>query len=134
MTYIAGERALVELRKRVRIFLDSKERPHVHSCEVLDALQILKNDLVIPQSTNDNDALLDTILYGCYDSRIEDENTRTGGNNVIHGYAGCAYPLVLSHNCPNNSIYLLWAQTEATDGRPGLRALFPRISRHLEGR
>lgn len=134
VTYIAGERALTNLRERVRSFLHSEERPHVYSCEVLDPLQLLKEDLIIPQSNNDNDALLDEMLYGYYDSRIEDENTRTGGENVIHGYADCALPLVLNHNCPNNSIYLLWAQTEPTADCPRLRALFPRISRHLEGR
>lgn len=41
------------------------------------------------------------------------------------GYAKCQLPIVLSHNTPNNSIYLLWAEdTHKVDG------LFPRVSRH----
>lgn len=134
VTYIASEQSLVELKDRVQGFLDSDERPHVSSCKVLDSLQLLQKDRMIPQPGNDNDELFDEMLYSYYDSRIEDEHTRTGGKNVIHGYAGCALPLVLSHNCPNNSVYLLWAQTEPANGCPGLKALFPRISRHLEGR
>ncbi len=33
------------------------------------------------------------------------------------GFAACALPLVLAHNCPNNSIYLLWADPLETARR-----------------
>ena len=46
------------------------------------------------------------------------------------GYDGCALPLVLQHNTPNNSVCLLWAETEAL----GRRGLFPRYERHHKGR
>ena len=134
VTYIATEQALSELRKNVSLYLRSAERPCVSYCEVLPPLQLLHSDQTVPQPSNPNDELLDDMLYGYYDSRIEDANTRTGGRNVIHGYGGCALPLVLSHNCPNSSVYLLWAQTERSGDCPGLKALFPRISRHWEGR
>ena len=134
VTYIASEQAITDLRQRVLSFVSSDERPYLYSCTVLDPLQMLNRKLTIPQSDNSNDGLFEDMLYDYYDARIEDEHTRTGGRNVILGYGGCALPLVLSHNCPNNSVYLLWAQTEKTDNCPGLRALFPRISRHLEGR
>jgi hypothetical protein len=50
------------------------------------------------------------------------------------GYVDCALPLVLSHNTPNNSISLMWADT--TDEPEGLarRALFPRYERHHRDR
>jgi hypothetical protein len=50
------------------------------------------------------------------------------------GYADCALPVVLSHNTPNNSICLLWADT--TDEQQSLkrRALFPRYERHHRDR
>ena len=134
VTYIAGEQAIADLRQRVDSFLASDKKPHLSSCEILDPLQMLNRSLTIPQSGNDNDELFDEMLFDYYDSRIEDEHTRTGGKNVIHGYAECALPLVLSHNCPNNSVYLLWAQAEKTDDCPGLKGLFPRTSRHMEGR
>ncbi len=134
VTYVASEQAYNDLKRRVQSLLASDEKPHVSSCEVLPPLQLLYSGLNVPQEKNSNDILFDEMLRRYYDSRIEDENTRTGGEDVIHGYAGCALPLALNHNCPNNSIYLLWAQIEQTEGRPGLKALFPRISRHLEGR
>jgi hypothetical protein len=134
VTYVASEQAFNELKVWVQSLLASAERSHVSSCHVLPPLQILYSDLKVPQQNNNNDELFDRILHNYYDPRIHDEYTGTGGKDVIHGYAGCALPLVLNHNCPNNSIYLLWAQTERVEDLPGLKALFPRVSRHLEGR
>jgi hypothetical protein len=63
-----------------------------------------------------------------YDPAAFNEHIEVGGTDTAQmGFAGCALPIVLSHNTPNNSVYLLWG-TES--GRfPGL---FPRISRHKE--
>lgn len=61
-----------------------------------------------------------------YDSKVEDDHTRKGGTNVKRGFAGCALPLVLSHNTPNNSMFLLWANPDDCN----IRGLFPRVSRH----
>ena len=57
-----------------------------------------------------------------------DGHLGTGSQDVIHGYGGISLPLILAHNTPNNSVYLLWAE------KPGLKtkALFPRVSRHRE--
>ncbi len=59
-----------------------------------------------------------------YDPAIEDQHTRVGGTDVKYGFSACGLPLVLGHNTPNNSLALLWADSE------GMRALFPRVSRH----
>ncbi len=59
-----------------------------------------------------------------YDSSIEDDHTRKGGADVRYGFADCGLTVVLSHNTPNNSLPLLWADTKS------VRALFPRVSRH----
>ncbi len=44
---------------------------------------------------------------------------------VKFGFDGCGLPMVLHHNTPNNSIYLLW-----TRKRAGLSPLFVRHERH----
>ena len=67
----------------------------------------------------------DSLLHAYYDPTIEDEHTRKGGTDLKYGFASCGLPLVLSHNTPNNSLYLLWAESEK------VRALFPRVSRHI---
>jgi hypothetical protein len=61
-----------------------------------------------------------------YDLDVEDEHTKVGGGNVKRGFANCGLPLVLSHNTPNNSVCLLWADPELYK----IRGLFPRVSRH----
>jgi len=63
-----------------------------------------------------------------YDDRAFDKHMAVGGTDTARlGFAGCALPLVLSHNTPNNSIYLLWGQENF---KPF--GLFPRVSRHRE--
>lgn len=63
-----------------------------------------------------------------YDQLAESKATRVGGTvDVRFGFANCALPVVLCHNTPNNSIYLLWG--EDTYSFPGL---FPRVSRHRD--
>jgi len=69
-----------------------------------------------------------------FDDVVMDGNLRKGLERCDEpepwlGFACAALPVVLSHNCPNNSINLLWAEAAARDGRP-IRALFPRRARH----
>ena len=70
-----------------------------------------------------------------YDPVIETEHTKVGGvSSMSLGYAGCALPVVLEHNTPNNSVALLWAETDGGD-RNGItahpmRPLFRRRQRH----
>ena len=71
-----------------------------------------------------------------YDPELETEHTQIGG--VTHlglGYGGCAIPVVLEHNTPNNSVALLWAETRGgeRDGvvAPAMRPLFRRRQRHI---
>lgn len=70
-----------------------------------------------------------------YDPLIRTKHTDVGG--AIHlglGYGGCALPLVLEHNTPNNAVALLWAETNGGDrgGKiaPAMRPLFRRRQRH----
>ncbi len=78
------------------------------------------------------DAQFLTLVDGCqyYRERSLDEHEAKGGTDTVkRGFAACALPLVLAHNCPNNSIYLLWADPLE---RNSARGLFPRIVRHRE--
>lgn len=65
-----------------------------------------------------------TLADKYYDESVETKHTKKGGSDVKFGFNKCGLPVVLSHNTPNNSLALLWAETER------LRALFPRVSRH----
>mgnify|MGYP006291960193 CR=1 FL=1 len=77
--------------------------------------------------TTDTDKAFMELIDSYYDPCAADEHTRKGGTaDVKCGFSQCALPLVLSHNTPNNSVFLLWANPE----RHSVRGLFPRISRH----
>lgn len=64
----------------------------------------------------------------CSNNSVVDKHFRVGGTDQANlGFAGCALPVVLGHNTPNNSVYLLWGPEQL---KP--HGLFPRVSRHRE--
>jgi hypothetical protein len=86
--------------------------------------------------TGEDDPELAAILDRYYDEAIQTKHTDVGGHSKIHlGYGRCGLPLVLEHNTPNNSVALLWAESEGAisdDGssRHAMRPLFRRQERH----
>jgi hypothetical protein len=81
----------------------------------------------------DDDFIALTNSY--YDPILRTKHTDVGGATRLGlGYGGCALPLVLDHNTPNNSVALLWAETDGgnRDGTvaPAMRPLFRRRQRH----
>jgi hypothetical protein len=72
------------------------------------------------------DALLSHPDYT--EAKAADKHFLVGGTNDPRlGFAGCALPVVLSHNTPNNSVYMLWGPEHYE-----FSGLFPRVSRHRE--
>lgn len=69
------------------------------------------------------------LIRAYYDDSIEDEHMRKGGEDARYGFGKCGLPLVLEHNTPNNSLALLWAETEG-GGQHAMRPLFRRRQRH----
>lgn len=62
------------------------------------------------------------------DQSAVDKHFLVGGtSDATLGFAGCALPVVLSHNTPNNSLFILWGSETHS-----FRGLFPRVSRHRE--
>jgi len=69
-------------------------------------------------------SLMDDNRY--FDGNADDEHDLAGGGKTKrYGYADGRLPVVLNHNTPNNSVYVLWAEDVHT-----VRGLFPRVSRH----
>ena len=95
---------------------------------------VLPHDLPINMDGECHDDFIKlTQIY--YDPVIRTKHTDVG--RVTHlglGYGGCALPLVLEHNTPNNTVALLWAETDGgiRDGAPApaMRPLFRRRQRH----
>jgi len=86
-------------------------------------VQRLPNEITLIEGTKPE---IDALIQKYYDDSNETASTRLGGTDLRYGFAGCGLPLVLSHNTPNNSLGLLWA-----DG-PQMRSLFPRVTRHKD--
>lgn len=68
-----------------------------------------------------------------YDTSIETVHGEAAGERSLkRGYAGCALPVVIHHNTPNNSVALLWAESAGKGGanNHAMRPLFRRRQRH----
>lgn len=76
-------------------------------------------------STVNNQQIIDLCNKDIYYDGHELEDKHSG--EVRLGFSGCALPVVLYHNCPNNSLSILWAYENARFG-----GLFPRVPRHKE--
>jgi hypothetical protein len=83
--------------------------------------------------TNPGDAPIMDLCDRYYDhelfDRLKKHCEEAGQTHMRYGYAYCALPVVLEHNTPNNSIPLLWAETDGKQG-PAMRPLFHRRDRH----
>ena len=71
------------------------------------------------------------LVRDCYDDSIETKHMKLGSEDARLGFGGCALPLILEHNTPNNSLALLWAETDGEDGKHAMRPLFRRRQRHV---
>jgi hypothetical protein len=116
LLYMATARARAALARHLK---EIESRSRIPS--VVSVVHPIGND--ISTVAGGEERILE-LLERYYDAAIEDEHTQKGGTDMKFGFAACGLPIVLSHNTPNNSLYLLWAQTQS------LRPLFPRISRH----
>ena len=68
-----------------------------------------------------------------YDPSIENKhNEESGVRDIRFGYAECGLPLILEHNTPNNSVSLLWAESDPQVKKQyhSMRPLFHRRQRH----
>lgn len=127
--YVSTNQARAALDKRVKAAHDEwPERDY----EAID----ITEGLLLPPSLRMRPATDEAMLALCdkyYDHdlyiRLKKHCDEAGQSDMKRGYARCALPLVLEHNTPNNSIPLIWAETEGKDG-PAMRPLFRRRDRH----
>ena len=117
--YVATQTAIENLNGLMKDFdklAAWSQSPKIHY------VQLLQDQMMIDRVA---DPAFCGLLDSYYDDAIEDQAKQVGGNSSKFGFAGCALPLVLSHNTPNNSVSLLWAPSP-------MKALFPRFERHVE--
>lgn len=117
--YIMTDKAREHLHEHIPQFWN-RVKSH---CDVQAILQ-LGNEVKLGK---DEDEEMQLLIEKYYDHEIFGENMQVGGTTDGKlGFAGCAIPVVLSHNTPNDSIFLLWSYSDK------IRGLFPRVTRHKE--
>ncbi len=111
---------ITEFAKNRLVELIPRLQPPLNRTVLLPA--VVLPDSVRILSPENNESSAQTIASLCanyYQDDMGDEHT----GNVMFGYESCGLPIVLHHNTPNNSIYLLWSRK--------LKApLFVRYERH----
>lgn len=115
--YVATEGALANIHAGV----DALRKTYGIDATVLP-VQRIGTDVSLKAS--DSDPMID-VIKKYYDASVEDEHSKKGGSDLRFGFAAGGLPLVLHHNTPNNSIFLLWVE-----GSDRVSPLFPRVSRH----
>lgn len=115
--YVATEQALENIRAGAALIRAK------HGAEItILCVQQLNNSISI--RATETGPMID-VINKYYDPAVEDEHTKKGGSDLKFGFAAGGLPLVLHHNTPNNSIFLLWVE-----GSGKVKPLFPRVSRH----
>lgn len=131
--YVASADAVTRIRRQLRCVTDAFPEDFAGLPRTSFGI-VLPSDLPIDKVPGRYDDFLQ-LTQTYYDPEIETKHTAIGG--VDHqglGYGGCALPVVLEHNTPNNSVALLWAETKGTDvngmRHHAMRPLFRRRQRH----
>ena len=119
--YVAADQAIQHIRAELRKFPFTKGSVRLEVIHALPATARLDGagDAKIIALANDD-------RY--FDKEVDDQHSEVGGSSSRLGYADCRLPLVLAHNTPNNSIFLLRGEYTHT-----FTGLFPRVSRHKRG-
>lgn len=125
LLYVATDRAMEYLERELNLHYTAAG---VVPPRPLAVCRISSDSAVSPANELDTEFLKMVDGEDYYRKREMDEHELKGGtDDVKRGYAGCGLPVVLVHNTPNNSLYLLWAnETDSVKG------LFPRVTRHKE--
>ena len=113
--YIASSQAVDHINEYLRRYNFTKGLIGLH------VVHVLARDTPL-QDERDSDILRLARCRDYFDASADDKH----GKKQL-GYANCRLPVVLNHNTPNNSIFILWGEDHHT-----FRGLFPRVSRHRE--
>ena len=116
--YLATKKAITQIKKMVQ----QKLKAERFSVEVIIVHEINDSTMLNKQNL---DSFLD-IIKKYYDRGIESDSYKKGKcDNPYLGFDECGLPLILSHNTPNNSLPILWFNSD--DHK--FRGLFPRVQR-----
>jgi hypothetical protein len=126
--YISSRRASVVVEDNYRKALQERGESNLFRNVEFSFGTILPDDLPIDEARYGDFMRL---VEKYYDPVIETSHMRQGGEDARLGFGRGALPLILEHNTPNNSVALLWAETDGGEGIHAMRPLFRRRQRHF---
>ena len=121
---IATEEAIVNIKRQVNQFLVENDMTNLIQFNV-DCVQLVKTEEIaqIKQHPGLKNVVKKDQYYDW--TIILNDSYRKGKHDEPYwGFNECGLLLVLSHNTPNNTLPVIWEDTDK------FRGLFPRISRH----
>lgn len=122
--YIILYLATTQARKHLETIISKMFSPDKPQCTI-QIVHELKDSVKL---NTDDDKEFTKLLKKYYDDDIEDEHYLKGKHAKPYlGFDECDIPLILNHNCPNNSVPILWFEEYRK-----YKGLFPRASRHGE--
>lgn len=114
--YVATTQALANIEKGAEVLRKA------HGIDItLKCVQPIAIDLSLKASHTEP---MIELVKKYYDPLAKERHPEWGGD-VPFGYKDGGLPLVIHHNTPNNSIFVLWAEDS-----DAVVPLFPRVSRH----
>lgn len=123
---MATNKAIENIRKSLNEYLNARGfnnvKYEIHVVQLLD-------DSLSQEIINDSDLIKVLRKPKYLHKNLKQDKAYKVGNTTrpYLGFDECALPLVLSHNTPNNSLPILW---QDSDNNNQFKGLFPRISRH----
>ena len=123
LLYVATDRAVRHIRQLApKLFKGCNARVEVVAVhEICEA-----SAAATPQDMG----YIEPILKKQFDNAVVTDSYRTGAHQKPHmGFDECGLVVVLSHNCPNNTLPVVWHESDDS----GIRALFPRHQRFAGG-
>jgi len=112
--YVSSHQARQKLDELVGIAVMEWKEKTFGSVSITEGLKLPENLPLTKETDPEIWGLCDKYYDTQIDRKQEKHLKESGITTVRFGYAGCALPLILDHNTPNNSIPLLWAETSAS--------------------
>lgn len=124
--YAATRQAIEYMRSQLPEFERDSSVWETGRCQV-HCIQELVPGVAVEEGS---DPSLDALLAKYYSEHLEDrESYKVGAAGIRYGYGRCGLPLVIHHNTPNNSLFVLW---KVGNDSHAFTPLFPRFERHRQ--
>jgi hypothetical protein len=127
--YIASAQAKATLDERLALASETLPNKMFSTAVATEGLLLPKNAVLAEEADSDVLELCERYYDDQVYQRYKKHCDEAGQSDMKRGYANCALPVVLAHNTPNNTVPLVWAETDGASGH-SMKPVFRRRDRH----